>query len=335
MITSPNLRIYAAEGDDSNDNSGGGGGSNDNSNDKQESNDDGGDKQESSSNDSPSPPQEDKQETNDVPKDEPKQQKEQTNTNEELGNPNQETLANDQPQTTEPPQTPIKDRIKDDPNEVCDVSHDCFGPGVTPTHQWNCEGYYCAGDTVKSNPKIGDTISKGPKHINHPDFGKDNKWKDCKDSKRCNDEQGKNHWCDWHKCGDDHNHDNGNHDHHNHNHKHNHNSDRHYYNHDTNIYYYYYTNDYSNNHATVILQPDYSHTNNYHDIRIVIGDSNEFDTVVNFAGKPENFVITGLDINEGEQFDVCMKNESNDKVNCVTATLKDEDKAVYVDIRVP
>ena len=96
-----------------------------------------------------------------------------------------------------------------------------------------------------------------------------------------------------------------------------------------------YGNDYpySNNHATVILQPDYSHTNNYHDIRLEI--SFDFDTIINFAGKPENFVVAGLNINEGEQFNVCMKNENDGKTNCVTATLKDENKAVYVDIRVP
>ena len=44
-------------------------------------------------------------------------------------------------------------------------------------------------------------------------------------------------------------------------------------------------------------------------------------------------MVTGLNINEGEQFNVCMKNENDGKTNCVTATLKDEDKAVYVDIR--
>ena len=156
------------------------------------------------------------------------------------------------------------------------------------------------------------------------------KWPDnhCKDNKWSKDKEckpDKGDWCKWHKC---------NHESHK-NHRHNHNNDKHYYNHDTNIYYYYYTNDYSNNHATVILQPDYSHSKNYDKIRLVIGDDNGFDTIINFAGKPENLVITGLDIDEGEQFDVCMKNEHDGKTNCVTATLKDEDKAVYVDIRVP
>ena len=134
------------------------------------------------------------------------------------------------------------------------------------------------------------------------------------------DNNNKKHWCDWHKCNDDH-------------HKHDHNHDHHDYT--TKNYYYYYTNDYNNNHATVILQPDYSHTNNYHDIRVVIGDSNEFDTVIDFAGKPENFVVTGLDINQGEQFDVCMENQSDGQTNCVTAHLQNENEAVYVDIRVP
>ena len=84
------------------------------------------------------------------------------------------------------------------------------------------------------------------------------------------------------------------------------------------------------------MQPDYSHSNNYHDIRVVIGDEYAFDTVVDFSGKPENLVVTGLDINAGEAFDVCMKNQNDGgQTNCVTAHLQDEDKAVYVDIRVP
>ena len=115
--------------------------------------------------------------------------------------------------------------------------------------------------------------------------------------------------------------------------EHNHNNDHH--NYDTKNYYYYYTNDYSNNHATVILQPDYSHSNNYHDIRVVIGDDQAFDTTINFAGKPENLVVTGLDLDEGETFDTCMENLHSNEVNCVTSHLQDEDKAVYVDIRVP
>ena len=83
------------------------------------------------------------------------------------------------------------------------------------------------------------------------------------------------------------------------------------------------------------MQQDYSHTNDYHDIRVVIGDGYAFDTVVDFSGKPENLVVTGLDINAGEQFDVCMENQSDGQTNCVTAHLQDENKAVYVDIRVP
>ena len=131
------------------------------------------------------------------------------------------------------------------------------------------------------------------------------------------------HWCDWHKCNDDH-------------HKHNHHNDHSHYDKVTKNYYYDYNNDYNNNHATVILQPDYSHSNNYHDIRVVIGDQYAFDTVVDFSGKPENLVVTGLDINAGEAFDVCMKNQNDGgQTNCVTAHLQDEDKAVYVDIRVP
>ena len=95
-------------------------------------------------------------------------------------------------------------------------------------------------------------------------------------------------WCDWHKC-DKHSH--GDHDHH-HNHKHNYDNDRHYHNHNDNKYYYYYTNDYSDNHATVILQLDYHGSNNHDDIRLEIG--NDFDTVINFAGEPEDMVVTGL-----------------------------------------
>ena len=117
--------------------------------------------------------------------------------------------------------------------------------------------------------------------------------------------------------------------------KHNYHNDKHYYNTETNIYYYYYSNDYpySNNHATVILQPDYSHTNNYHDIRLVIGF--DFDTIINFAGKPENFVVTGLNIKKEINSMSVLKNENDGKTNRVTAHLQDENKAVYVDIRVP
>jgi hypothetical protein len=303
---------------------------------------------------------EDKQESNDEPKEESKSQdepvndepKQETNEN-ELGNPDQEAINNEGAGTTGLQQEPIKDKVQDDPNEYCDTSKNCVGPGVTPGSEKNCVGKYCYGDEPKPNTIIGDTISRGPIHIDkvpndckNENFNDKCDWQeqgdDCKDKSKWNkDKCGGNDWDDWNKnCNKDHNkwnkdkckdHDHDGND--NHNHRHNHNNDKHYYNKDTNIYYYYYTNDYNDNHATVILQPDYSHTNNYHDIRIVIGF--DFDTIVNFAGKPEDFVVTGLNINEGEQFNVCMKNENDGKTNCVTATLKDEDKAVYVDIRVP
>ena len=161
----------------------------------------------------------------------------------------------------------------------------------------------------KKSPELAKCKHPNPPHYPYPTkCGKWNNW--CHEKK----------WCDWHDCRKHH------HDHH-----HDHNKDHH--NYSTKNYYYYYTNDYSNNHATVILQPDYSHTNNYHDIRLVIGF--DFDTIINFAGKPENFVVTGLYINKGDQFNVCMKNENDSKTNCVTSHLQDENKAVYVDIRVP
>ena len=46
-------------------------------------------------------------------------------------------------------------------------------------------------------------------------------------------------------------------------------------------------------------------------------------------------IIKDLIKTAGETFDVCTENLSDDQVNCVTAHLQDEDKAVYVDIRVP
>ena len=124
----------------------------------------------------------------------------------------------------------------------------------------------------------------------------------------------------------------GDHDHH-HNHNHNYDHDKHYHNHNDNKYYYYYSNDYSNNHATVILQLDYHNSNSHDDIRLEIG--NDFDTIINFAGEPEDLVVSNLDLDEGEHFDVCLDNLDNDKVNCVKTQIYDEDKAVYVDIRVP
>ena len=53
------------------------------------------------------------------------------------------------------------------------------------------------------------------------------------------------------------------------------------YDHNDHNYYYYYINDYNNNHATVVLQLDYSGNSNYHDIRIKIG--NDFDVTVDFS----------------------------------------------------
>jgi len=257
------------------------------------------------------------------------------------------------------PKEQSKPALPDDPYEVCDVSDKCRGPGVKVNENGggsitNCIGYYCFGeeekdeyekiiksgkcDGINDSPKDKDDCLNnggrgGPWNGPTPTCNENHKSTDCvsgphncKDNKwskdKCDDRE-HNNWCKYHKC------------HENHNHRHNHNNDKHHYDKVTKNYYYYYTNDYSNNHATVILQPDYSQTNNYHDIRVVIGDDYAFVTIINFAGKPENLVITGLDINEGEQFEVCMKNENDGKTNCVTATLKDEDKAVYVDIRVP
>ena len=120
---------------------------------------------------------------------------------------------------------------------------------------------------------------------------------------------------------------------HHHNHNHNYHNDNHYHNHNDNKYYYYYSNDYSDNHATVILQLDYHGSNNHDDIRLEIG--NDFDTVINFAGEPEDLVVSNLDLDEGEHFSVCMENEDSGKVNCIDTQIYDEDKPVYVDIRVP
>ena len=304
MITSPsfNLRIYAAD-----ENQEGGGKESNGGKDKQESSSS---NEESNSNNSP---QEDKQETNDEPKDEPKQQQEDPVEKAAQEDYQADKLRDDQlPNVKDTqvwkdnnPEPPVdKPIIKPVPNTGEDkmICYHNYGCSTSPPPKgWEC----------KQHPDMCDK----PIH-KFPDKDKDKG------------EGGGGY-------GHDGDNNNGNHDHHNHNHKHNHNNDKHHYDSNTKNYYYYYTNDYSNNHATVILQPDYSHTNNYDDIRVVIGDEQAFDTIINFAGKPENLVVTGLDINEGEQFDVCMKNESNDKINCVTATLKDENKAVYVDIRVP
>jgi hypothetical protein len=125
-------------------------------------------------------------------------------------------------------------------------------------------------------------------------------------------------------------HSHGDHDHH-HNHNHNYHNDKHHYDHNDNKYYYYYTNDYSNNHATVILQLDYSHSNDYHDVNIEIG--NDFDATFDLAGKPENLVITGLDLDSGENFDVCIENDGD--VNCAKGHINNQNDVDYVDIRIP
>ena len=174
---------------------------------------------------------------------------------------------------------------EDDPYELCDVSSKCSGPGHTETSDTNCIGYYCFGDEekelyekiiksgkcdgVNDSPKDkDDCLKNGGRGPDWKDEGDD--WKDdwnCHshwNKEKCGgkdwDDWKHKNWCKWHHCN-----------HENHNHKHNHNNDHH--NYDTKNYYYYYTNDYNTgNHATVILQPDYSHSNNYHDIRVVIGD---------------------------------------------------------------
>ena len=75
---------------------------------------------------------------------------------------------------------------------------------------------------------------------------------------------------------------------------------------------------------------DYSQTNNYDEIRLIIG--NDYYSVINFAGKPENLVVSNLDLYEGQEFSVCLENEHDYKVNCQDTKLYDQDKAVYVDI---
>ena len=87
------------------------------------------------------------------------------------------------------------------------------------------------------------------------------------------------------------------------------------------------------NHATVILQLDYHGSSNHDNIRLEIG--NDFDTTINFAGEPEDLVVTGLDLDDGEDFSVCLENEDSGEVNCVDTSIRDQDEALYVDIRVP
>ena len=161
------------------------------------------------------------------------------------------------------------------PDEVCDVSHDCFGPGHTEKGDKNCHGYYCAGDnkgdTNKGKGK-GDGGSYDGGHDGHDDHNDDHK-----------------------------HHSHGSHNH-NHNHGHNYDNDKHYHNHDDNNYYYYYSNDYNDNHATVILQLDYHGSSNHDNIRLEIG--NDFDTTINFAGEPEEFSSDGFGSDDGEIFSI-------------------------------
>ena len=117
---------------------------------------------------------------------------------------------------------------------------------------------------------------------------------------------------------------------------HDHDHDKHYYNHEDKTYYYYYNYGYQNpnhNHATVILQLDYSQTSNYDEVGLIVGE--DYYSVINFAGKPENLVVSNLDLYEGQPFQVCLENEHNQKINCQDTKLYDEDKALYVDLRVP
>ena len=213
--------------------------------------------------------------------------------------------------------------------------------GKSPNHLPPCTtdgkgDNQCRGPEPHVPYKVGDFI-KQPKCLNDAN----DKNHDCKRVSdggrdgRGGGNGGKGNWCDHHKCGDGgRGGGNGNNDgdgHHHHDH------DKHYYNNVDKNYYYYYNYGYQNpnyNHATVILQLDYSHTSSYDEIGLVIG--NDYYSVINFAGKPENLVVSNLDLYEGQPFTVCLENvHDTQKFNCVDTKIYDQDKAVYVDIRVP
>ena len=199
-----------------------------------------------------------------------------------------------------------------------------------------------SNDEPGTKIKLGPTISRGTLHIKpriaNPNSDGDGNKPVTEEQKlpikdRIKDGKRDNEWCKSHDCGhdggyngndDDHNHDghkhhsHGSHDHH-HDHDHNYHNDKHYHNHDDNNYYYYYSNDYSSNHATVILQLDYHGSSNHDNIRLEIG--NDFDTTINFAGEPEDLVVTGLNLDDGEDFSVCLENEDSGKVNCVDTSI--------------
>jgi hypothetical protein len=199
MISSPSVRVYAAE--DSSD-GGGDSGSNDSNGGRQdessssESKDEGGtqeeDKQETNS--------EDKQESigNNLGDGEGEKEKaaqedyEQDKlTDSELQN--VKDLPNGgAPDTVKIPKIILprdKDKEKqpyDDPNEWCDSAKDCYGPGHTPNGDSNCLGKYCGGE--KGQPPV-------------EDYCKYNKW----DTKKCGGDGGHEDDCknkgDWnHKC---------------------------------------------------------------------------------------------------------------------------------------
>ena len=178
MVTSPSLSltgIYAAEGEDSNDGGGGdsgdsGGGSNDNDGggggeeDKKESNDGGGNEQSNSQQENEGgTQQEDKQEqeqVNDEPKEDNMDVGSQNTASQIQGDENgvstaatQEDYVNDKLTDNQLPKIGEKPWKGTAPDEVCDVSHNCVGPGVTPGGEKGCHGLYCAGDIPKE-PKL-------------------------------------------------------------------------------------------------------------------------------------------------------------------------------------
>jgi hypothetical protein len=298
MITSPSLNlIYAADNGEGSD--GGSDNSNDNNNDNsnQGSNSNGNSQEQKEEKSQPEP---DKRDNN------------QPNNNEvEKEKAAQEDYINDKLSDNQLPK--VKDKglpmgkiIKDSPIHP-DVWEPQKGKGKGDGHY---DGGYGNGKD-KGNGNGGDSYHDG----------KDGHYGDKGGSYHDGNGKSKGHYG---------HHSKGDHQHH-HNHNHNYHNDKHHYDHNDNKYYYYYSNDYSNNHATVILQLDYHGTNDVHDVNIEIG--NDFDATFDLAGEPENLVITGLDLDNGENFDVCIEN--NGDVNCESGHINSQNEVDYVDIRIP
>ena len=243
---------------------------------------------------------------------------------------------------TAPVPEPIKNKIKDDPNEFCDTS-ECHGPGSKGGDDVNCIGKYCAGGAPDDKKPVGGIVDDGkpkdinckgdwcgpglkpvqkpddkpwdkPDHPKYPPHGPDNHpWRDkCHDKGHWDCHPGghpdhpnhPNHWCKWHDC---------------HHHKH-HGSSTSFHNHDGDV--------------TVKVELKYKEKNskNLDDVHLIIGDV--YEKNLDLSDKPDEIKVNNLDIDGGDEFAVCLANEDSQEGACtvVEADNSHDTVTAYLDV---